>query len=95
MMAKVAKIKEMNIPVMKPLLDHHNNICFWLKQKNSEKDNKKCHELEHVINHAEEVKEICDLLIVKMVRGTKIETILRLMCLFSVTQGGLKNDMFE
>lgn len=31
MMAKVAKIKEMNIPVMKPLLDHHNNICFWLK----------------------------------------------------------------
>ena len=93
--AQVRRIKDMNIPVAKPLVDQHNNICFYLKQQNSEKDNKKCHELEHVINHAESPKEICDSLIVKMVRGTRIETILRLMCLFSVTQSGLKTDMFE
>ena len=30
-----------------------------------------------------------------MVRGTRIETILRLMCLFSVTQSGLKAEVFE
>lgn len=30
-----------------------------------------------------------------MVRNTRIETILRLMCLFSVTQSGLKSDAFE
>lgn len=45
----------MNIPVIKPLIDEHNNICYWLKQKNIEKDNKMCHELEHVINHGEEI----------------------------------------
>lgn len=85
----------MNIPVAKPLVDQHNNICFYLKQQNSEKDNKKCHELEHIINQSQSPKEICDSLIVKMVRGTKIETVLRLMCLFSVTQSGLKADMFD
>lgn len=30
-----------------------------------------------------------------MVRGTKAETMLRLLCLFSVTQCGLKAEVFE
>lgn len=58
-------------------------------------NNKQCHALELLINHAENPKEIVDALITKMVRGTRIETILRLMCLFSVTQSGLKSDAFE
>lgn len=92
---QVRRIKEMNIPIVKPLLDYHNNICYEIKKRNSERDNKKLHELEHVINHAESPKEIFEALTVKMVRGTRIETVMRLMCLFSITQGGLKSDMFE
>lgn len=89
------RIKEMNIPVAKPLCDMHNNICYYIKKLNSEIDNRHCHALEHLINHAESPKEIIDSLLTKMVRQTKIETILRLFCLFSVTQSGLKQDSFE
>lgn len=91
----VRRIKEMNIPVAKPLCDMHNNICYHIKKLNSEIDNRQCHALEHLINHAESPKEIIDSLLTKMVRQTKIETILRLFCLFSVTQSGLKQDSFE
>jgi hypothetical protein len=83
--AIASRIKEMNIPVMKPLCDIHNNICYYIKQQNTQINNKQCHALEHLINHAESPKEIIDALITKMVRKTKIETILRLLCLFSVT----------
>ena len=88
--ANVQKIKEMNIPVAKPLCDMHSNICYYIKQKNTQLNNKQCHQLEHLINHAESPKEITDALLTKMVRQTNIQTILRLMCLFSVTQSGLK-----
>lgn len=30
--AIASRIKEMNIPVMKPLCDIHNNICYYIKQ---------------------------------------------------------------
>lgn len=85
----------MNIPVAKPLCDTHNNICYYIKTQNSLMNNKQCHALELLINHAENPKEIVDALITKMVRGTRIETILRLLCLFSVTQSGLKSEAFE
>jgi hypothetical protein len=29
----VRRIKEMNIPVAKPLLDIHSNICYYLKKQ--------------------------------------------------------------
>lgn len=29
--ASVQRIKEMNIPVAKPLCDTHNNICYYIK----------------------------------------------------------------
>ena len=89
------RIKEMNIPVAKPLCDIHNNICFYFKQRSIELNNKQCYMLEHLINQAEQPKEIIEALITKMVRGTKAETMLRLLCLFSVTQCGLKAEVFE
>ena len=85
----------MNIPIAKPLCDMHSNICYYIKQKNTQLNNKQCHQLEHLINHAESPKEITDALLTKMVRQTNIQTVLRLMCLFSVTQSGLKQDAFE
>jgi hypothetical protein len=33
----VRKIKEMNIPLTKPLCDMHNNICYFIKKFNTEK----------------------------------------------------------
>lgn len=41
--AAVRKIKEMNIPVAKPLCDIHNNVCFYFKQQNSQLSNKQCY----------------------------------------------------
>jgi hypothetical protein len=93
--ANVRRIKEMNIPVAKPLCDIHNNICYHFKMQNNQLDKKQCYQLEHLINQAEQPKEIIDQLVTKMVRGTAIQTILRLLCLFSVTQSGLKSDAFE
>jgi 6-phosphogluconate dehydrogenase len=61
-----------------------------MKKQNVQLNVKQCHNLEQLINHAENPKEIISLLETKMVKQTKIETILRLLCLFSVTQSGLK-----
>jgi len=36
----VRRIKEMNIPIAKPLCDMHNNICYYIKQQNSLLNNK-------------------------------------------------------
>ena len=33
----VNRIKEMNIPIVKPLCDMHNNICYYIKKLNTEK----------------------------------------------------------
>lgn len=93
--ANVRRIKEMNIPVAKPLLDIHNNLCYYFKQRNIELTAKQCYQLEHLINQAEQPKEIIEALQTKIVRNTRIETVLRLLCLFSVTQGGLKQETFE
>jgi len=91
----VQKIKALNIPVAKPLCDIHNNICYYMKKQNVVLNTKQCHNLEQLINHAENPKEIVSLLETKMVKQTRIETILRLMCLFSVTQSGLKQEQFD
>lgn len=32
----VAKIREMDIPKMKPLIDKHNNLCYTMKQFNKD-----------------------------------------------------------
>ncbi len=85
----------MNIPVAKPLCDIHNNICYYMKKQNVVLNTKQCHNLEQLINHAENPKEIMSLLETKMVKQTKIETVLRLLCLFSVTQSGLKQEQFD
>ncbi len=87
------RIKELNIPVAKPLVDIHLNICHHMKKQSTLLNTKQCHTLEQLINQAEstdDVKAIISLLETKMVKQTKIETILRLLCLFSVTQSGFK-----
>lgn len=89
------KIKEMNIPIAKPLCDMHSNISYHIKQQNKVLIKKQCDQLELLINHAESPKEITDALLTKMIRQTNIQTILRLMCLYSVTQSGLKQEVFE
>jgi hypothetical protein len=38
--AFVKKVKELNIPVAKPLLDIHSNIAFNMKKLNSELNTK-------------------------------------------------------
>jgi hypothetical protein len=44
--AFVKKVKELNIPVAKPLLDMHTNLAFHMKKLNSEPNTKFLLELE-------------------------------------------------
>ena len=91
----VRKIKEMNIPIAKPLIDIHSNICWQLKQNNKSLTIRQCYTLEQMIYHCEDPKIIIKLLETKIARKTQIETMLRLMILFSLTLSGLKKDDFD
>ena len=48
---KVSKIKQLNIPLVKPLVDKHLNICYEIKQRNNMIDVKVCSKLEMQILH--------------------------------------------
>ena len=91
----VRKIKEMNIPIAKPLIDIQSNICWQLKQNNKSLTIRQCYTLEQMIYHCEDPKIIIKLLETKIARKTQIETMLRLMILFSLTLSGLKKDDFD
>lgn len=86
----------MNIAKSKELLEAHVNIASSIKEgQQGNLDFKKCHALEHDIVLGCNIKDIIPTLEVKMVKGVKIETIYRLLCLLSVTQNGLKQEFYD
>ena len=81
----VKRIKNLNIPVAKPLVDLHNNICYSMKMKNETLDMKHFKKLEQLICNGEDIEIIIKMLETKIVRQISIEYILRLLSLFSIT----------
>lgn len=64
----VAKIKNLDIPKLKPLIDRHNLLCYTMKQTNKDQTIKSCFMLEQNIIHSEEPKEIMKKLETKIAR---------------------------
>lgn len=54
-----------------------------------------CRRLEQLINTGEPFKGIIKMLETKMVKQVRVDYILRLLCLFSVTNSGIKKDDFD
>lgn len=80
----------MNIAKSKELVESHVNLASSIKESQANLNFKKCHGLEHDIVLGMPIKDIITALELKMAKQYKIETILRLFCMLSVTQNGLK-----
>lgn len=85
----------MNIAKGKDMLAHHVNLAFHINQQQKKLDNVHTYGLEQKIILGEDVKTIINTLEFKMAKQYEKNRILRLMCLLSVTQSGLKKEEFD
>lgn len=95
--ASVARIKDINIPVAKPLCDMHTNICYDIKDIQKKQDVKQFFKLEQIICHegGDALKEIIKKLETKIARQVNVDQVVRLICLLSLTLSGFKKDELE
>ena len=85
----------MNIAKGKDVLTHHINLAFYINNQMKTIDYQHCYGLEQTIILGEDLKTIQNVLENKMSKQYKRDKILRLMCLFSVTQSGLKTELLD
>lgn len=85
----------MNIAKGKDAVTNHINLAFHINNQMKALDYQHCYSLEQTIILGEDLKTIQSVLENKMAKQYNREKILRLLCLFSVTQSGLKNDLLD
>lgn len=85
----------MNIAKGKDVLTHHINLAFHINNQMKQLDYQHCYGLEQTIILGEDLKTIQSILENKMSKQYNRDKILRLMCLFSITQSGLKTDLLD
>jgi vacuolar protein sorting-associated protein 33A len=85
----------MNIAKGKDVLTHHINLAFYINNQMKAIDHQHCYGLEQTIILGEDLKTIQNVLENKMSKQYNRDKILRLMCLFSVTQSGLKTELLD
>jgi hypothetical protein len=85
----------MNIAKGKDVLTHHINLAFHINNNMKNLDYQHCYGLEQKIILGEDLKAIQQVLENKMIKQYNRDRMLRLLCLFSVTQSGLKQDIFD
>ena len=93
--AYITKLRTMNIAKGKDVLAHHINLAFYVNSLMKNIDYQHCYGLEQKIILGEELQQIQTTLENKMVKQYSRDKILRLLCLLSVTQSGLKPDVFN
>ncbi len=86
----ISKLRTMNIAKGKDVLTNHINLAFHINNQMKELDYVHCYGLEQKIILGEDLKGIQQTLENKMIKQYNRDKILRLMCLLSVTQSGLK-----
>lgn len=93
----VRYVKNLNIPLAKPLLDLHVNISYHIKQLNKAVDWDKCYKLERRILYRdwEKPSDMLTRIETKIARQVPIELVLRLLVLFSVSLSGIKEKEFD
>lgn len=85
----------MNIAKGKDVLTHHINMAFYIDNQKKNLDYSHCYSLEQQIMLGEDLKAVQQTIENKMAKQYNRDKILRLLCLLSVTQSGLKPDMLE
>lgn len=85
----------MNIAKGKDVLTHHINLAFYINNQMKAIDYQHCYGLEQTIILGEDLKTIQNVLENKMSKQYNKDKILRLMCLFSITQSGLKTELLD
>lgn len=93
--AYISKIRNMDIAKGKDILTHHINLAFFINNRMKDLDYQHCYGLEQKIILGEDIKQIQSTLENKMIKQYSRDKILRLMCLLSVTQSGMKQDIFN
>ena len=86
----ITKLRSMNIAKGKDVLTHHINLAYYVNTQMKNLDYQHCYSLEQKIILGEDLKAIQQTLENKMIKQYNRDRILRLLCLFSVTQSGLK-----
>lgn len=85
----------MNIVKAKEIATEHINIAFNISQSQRNIDYLQIYSLEGKCIMGEEIKDIAQQLEAKMIKGYNKMKVLRAMCLFSLTQGGLTQKDFD
>jgi hypothetical protein len=85
----------MNIAKGKDVLTYHINLAFHINNKMKDLDYQQSYGLEQKIILGEDLKAIQQTLENKMIKQYHRDKLLRLMCLLSVTQSGLKQDLLD
>ena len=91
----ISKLRTMNIAKGKDVLTHHINLAFHVNNKMKDLDYQQSYGLEQKIILGEDLKAIQQTLENKMIKQYHRDKLLRLMCLLSVTQSGLKQDLLD
>lgn len=91
----ITKLRTMNIAKGKDVLTHHINLAFHINNKMKDLDYQHSYGLEQKIILGEDLKSIQQVLENKMIKQYNRDKILRLICLLSVTQSGLKTDLLD
>eukprot|EP00347_Sterkiella_histriomuscorum_P010829 403374767 len=93
--AYITKLRNMDIAKGKDILTHHINLAFYINNQMKNIDYQHCYGLEQKIILGEDIKQIQTTIENKMIKQYSRDKILRLLCLLSVTQSGLKSDVFD
>lgn len=91
----IEKLKNMKITQVKDKLTNHLNLTHHMNSKINDFDYADCLNLEQGIIIGENIKEVIESLILLMAKGVEKDNILRLFCLLSVTQSGLKDKVYQ
>lgn len=80
----------MNPAKLKQLVATHINLASFIKTSISELDKSQVSNLEQNIIMGEDIQQTLAILEAKIIKGFDKDTILRILCLLSVTQNGIK-----
>ncbi|CAI2362255.1 unnamed protein product [Moneuplotes crassus] len=91
----IEKLKNMKIVKVKDKLTFHINLAHHINSEINNFDYSDCLGLEQKIIYGENSKEMIESLELLMAKGADRDSILRLFALISITQGGIKEKVYQ
>jgi len=91
----IARIKDMNPAKLKQLVATHINLASHIKTQISDLDRQQVASLEQNVIMGEDINQTLSVLEAKILKGYDRDAVLRLLCLLSVTQNGIKKPELD